>query len=85
MKTANHLKKVRKSYEKWQSKFCTNLLSDKGLGGVLPLDDYTFNILQRKHPEVSLENANLLLEDPFQKSILVIFDQVTPELIRNVL
>ena len=52
---------------------------------MLPLDDYTFNILQRKHPEVSLENANLLLEDPFQKSILVIFDQVTPELIRNVL
>lgn len=63
-----------------QKNSALNLLSDRGLGGVLPLDQCTYNILQRKHPEGSPKNANVLLEGPFQKANSEIHDKITPTL-----
>ena len=63
-----------------QKNSALNLLSDRGLGGVLPLDQCTYNILQRKHSEGSPKNANVLLEGPFQKASPEIHDKITPTL-----
>ena len=61
-------------------KFCTKSTVRQGTWWCITSRSMHYNILQRKHPEGSPKNANVLLEGPFQKASPEIHDKITPTL-----
>ena len=58
-------------------------LLDGSAGSVLPLDERTKQLLSEKHPEASAKCQEMLLNGPVIDVCPVIFDEITPELIKK--
>ena len=65
-------------------KAAINLLAKAGKGGgVLPINTETLKLLHEKHPDASELNDDQMLEGPINFVHPVIFDEITPELVKR--
>ena len=54
-------------------------------GGILPLSDETFEILQQKHPEASEASDDMLLKETPPEVHLVIYESINSEMVKDAL
>ena len=59
------------------------ILERTNRGGILPLTDETFEILQEKHPKASIAPSEILLNDQVQEVHPVVYDSIDSDMIKE--